>query len=110
VFVGTYSIDRSGFGVSVVVFLALLGYLFKVLDIPTAPLILGFVLGPLMEENLRRALSLTHGSLSRFFERPISLTLLILIGLLLLWPLARMLFRRRTGQRSIVARMRGDNG
>ena len=60
-----------------------IGYLFIKLDTEPAPLLLGFVLGPMMEENLRRALLLSRGSPSVFVERPISLTLLIISVILL---------------------------
>jgi putative tricarboxylic transport membrane protein len=62
----------------------LLGSLFHKIDCEPAPLILGFILGPLMEENLRRALIVSHGDPTVFVTRPISLTLLIMAALLLL--------------------------
>jgi putative tricarboxylic transport membrane protein len=62
----------------------LLGYLFHKIDCEPAPLILGFILGPLMEENLRRALIVSHGDPTVFVTRPISLTLLIMAAILLL--------------------------
>ena len=54
------------------------GYTFVKLEVEPAPLLLGFVLGPMMEENLRRALLLSRGDPVVFFQRPISLTLLII--------------------------------
>jgi TctA family transporter len=60
-----------------------LGYLFHKLACEPAPLILGFILGPMMEENLRRALLLSRGSAMTFIERPISLTLLVMSAILL---------------------------
>jgi TctA family transporter len=53
--------------------MGILGYVLVKLDCPPAPLILGFVLGPLMEENLRRALLISRGDPTVFFTRPISL-------------------------------------
>ena len=62
---------------------ALLGYIFYQLRCEPAPLILGFVLGPMMEENLRRAMLLSRGDATVFFTSPISAMLLILAFALL---------------------------
>jgi TctA family transporter len=66
------------------VLFGLLGYIFVKLKCEPAPLILAFVLGPLMEENLRRALLISRGDPMVFFNRPISATFLILTILLLI--------------------------
>ena len=54
-----------------------LGYIFQKLGCEPAPLLLGFILGPMMEENLRRAMLLSRGDPSTFFTRPLSLGLLL---------------------------------
>ncbi len=82
--IGTYAINSNVFDVFVMAFFALFGYLCLKLDCEPAPLILGFVLGPLMEENLRRALVLSRGDPSVFINEPISLAFLIMSALLLL--------------------------
>jgi len=82
--VGSYSLNSSAAEVGIMALFGLLGYLFYKLDCEPAPLILGFILGPLMEENLRRALIVSHGDPTVFVTRPISLTLLIMAALLLL--------------------------
>ena len=64
-------------------FFAIFGYLCLKLDCEPAPLILGFVLGPMMEENLRRALLISRGDPSVFVTEPISLAFLIAAALLL---------------------------
>jgi putative tricarboxylic transport membrane protein len=61
-----------------------LGYMFYRLNCELAPLLLGFILGPLIEENLRRALLISLGDPVVFVERPISLTFLILTALLVI--------------------------
>ena len=66
----------------------LLGVIFMKLECEPAPLLLGFVLGPMMEENLRRAMLLSRGDPTVFFTRPLSLAMLILAGLLLLLIIA----------------------
>jgi putative tricarboxylic transport membrane protein len=82
--IGCYSLNSSAAEVGLMALFGLLGYLFYKLDCEPAPLILGFILGPLMEENLRRALIVSQGDAMVFFNRPISLTLLIMAALLLL--------------------------
>lgn len=90
--IGVYSVNNSAFEVGLTLFFGVLGYLFVKLNCEPAPLLLGFVLGPMMEENLRRAMLLARGDASVFFTRPISLVLLSIAGLLLCllaWPKAR---------------------
>ncbi len=83
--IGVFSVNNSLFDVLLTVGFGLLGYLFIKLRCEPAPLLLGFVLGPLMEENLRRAMLLSRGDPSVFFTRPISASLLVLgVGLLIL--------------------------
>ncbi len=82
--VGSYSLNSSATEVGLMALFGLFGYLFHKIDCEPAPLMLGFILGPLMEENLRRALIVSHGDASVFVRRPISLTLLIMATLLLL--------------------------
>jgi putative tricarboxylic transport membrane protein len=82
--IGVYSLNSSSFEVGLTVMFGLLGYLFIKLGCEPAPMLLGFILGPLMEENLRRALVLSRGDPMVFFQRPISLTLLSVAALLLL--------------------------
>jgi TctA family transporter len=82
--IGSYSLNSSATEVGLMALFGLLGYVFYKLDCEPAPLILGFILGPMMEENLRRALIVSHGDPLVFVNRPISLTLLILAALLLL--------------------------
>jgi putative tricarboxylic transport membrane protein len=82
--IGTYTINSNVFDVYVMAFFAIFGYLCLKLECEPAPLILGFVLGPLMEENLRRALLISRGDLRVFIEEPLSLAFLIASALLLL--------------------------
>jgi TctA family transporter len=82
--IGVYSLNSSPFEVGLTALFGVLGYLFTKLGCEGAPLLLGFILGPLMEENLRRALVLSRGDPLVFLQRPISLGLLIAASLLLL--------------------------
>jgi len=76
--IGVYSIGNSSFDVGMLALFGLIGYVFAKLDCEPAPLILGFMLGPMMEEYLRRAMVLSRGDPMVFIERPISATLLVL--------------------------------
>ncbi|MGH8629773.1 MAG: tripartite tricarboxylate transporter permease [Burkholderiales bacterium] len=81
--IGVYSINNSAVDLVIALFFGALGYLFIKFDCEPAPLLLGFVLGPMMEENLRRALVLSRGDPTVFFTRPLSLGLLIVAAALL---------------------------
>lgn len=75
--IGVYTVNNSPTAVLLAALFGVVGYVFLRLECEPAPLILGFVLGPLMEENLRRALRLSGGDPMIFVERPVSLALLI---------------------------------
>src|SRR5881394_1473641 len=93
--IGVYSISNAPMDVLLAALFGFVGYTFVKLDMEPAPLLLGFVLGPMMEENLRRALLLSRGDPAVFFTRPISLTLLIISALLLLMMLAPSIKQKR---------------
>jgi TctA family transporter len=80
--IGVYTVSNSSAAVLLAATFGVLGYVFIRLDCEPAPLILGFVLGPLMEENLRRAMRISSGDPMIFLNRPISLGLLIAAALL----------------------------
>ncbi len=82
--IGVYSLNNSAFDVGLALLFGVLGYLFIKLDCEPAPLLLGFVLGPMMEEHLRRAMLLSRGDPGVFVQRPLSLALLLIaLGLLI---------------------------
>jgi putative tricarboxylic transport membrane protein len=83
--IGIYSLNNNPFDILTASMFGLLGYLFVKLDCEPAPLLLGFILGPMLEENLRRAMLLSRGDPTVFITSPISaVTLLIAAGLLLM--------------------------
>jgi TctA family transporter len=82
--IGVYSLNNNVFDVLMTVVFGVLGWVFVKFECEPAPLLLGFILGPLMEENLRRALLLSRGDPTVFFTRPLSLGMLVAAGLLLL--------------------------
>ena len=80
--IGVYSVSSSSFDVLLTAGFGLLGYVFHKLGCEGAPLLLGFVLGPMMEENFRRALLISRGDFTVFVTRPISLGLLLAAAVL----------------------------
>jgi len=93
--VGVFSINNSTFDVLAMAGFALLGYVFVKLDCEPAPLIMGFILGPLMEEHLRRAMLLSRGDPMTLLKSPISGTLLGIAALLLVAVIAPAVRRKR---------------
>src|SRR5438034_7159105 len=82
--IGTYTLNNNTFDVYLTALFSVVGYVFYKLSCEAAPLLLGFILGPMMEEHLRRALLLSRGDPFVFLQRPISLGLLIAAVLLIL--------------------------
>jgi len=88
--IGAYSLDNSMFDVGAMLMWGIVGYLFKKLDIPLAPLILTLILGPLMERGLRQSLEISRGDFTVFFTRPISAFLLAIAALFILSTVFRL--------------------
>lgn len=93
--IGTYTVNNSPFDIWLVVFFGFLGYLMRIFDWPAAPLLLGFVLGPLMEEHFRRAMLLARGDFMTFVDRPISATVMAITAALLVWGVVSAMRQRR---------------
>jgi putative tricarboxylic transport membrane protein len=85
--IGVYSVNNNIFEVIIMILFGIIGYLMKKFAYEGAPLILAFVLSPLMENALRQSLIMSHGSFSIFFTRSISLFLIASALFLLLMPL-----------------------
>jgi putative tricarboxylic transport membrane protein len=77
-FSGDFSLNNTVFYIYVLVIFGIISYFLKKIKIPAVPIVLGFILGPIAEFNLRRALVMSDGSYSIFVTRPISLVFLIL--------------------------------
>ena len=96
--VGTYSVRNSMFDVWLMLGFGVLGYLLEKINFPLVSIILGLVLGPIAESELRRALSMSQGDFSIFIERPISATLLsiafVLLAVTLITPLIKRARRK----------------
>jgi TctA family transporter len=93
--IGVYSINNSSFDVLVMTLFAVLGYVCVKLECEPAPLILGFILGPMMEENLRRAMLLSRGDPMTFLQKPISASLLAMSVFLLIIVVAPAVRKKR---------------
>jgi putative tricarboxylic transport membrane protein len=96
--VGVYAVHSTTFDLVLMIGLGVFGYILRKLEFPLSALILGFVLGELMEDNLRRALSISAGDLNILWSSPISLVLWALTALMLGLPGLRWWRARRTAQ------------
>jgi len=93
--IGTYSIGLNAFDIYAIAVLGLLGYVLVRMDCEPAPLLLGFVLGPLLEEHLRRALIISRGDPMTFIERPISAALLAVAAIAIVLSLLPAIRKKR---------------
>ncbi|MCB1388332.1 MAG: tripartite tricarboxylate transporter permease [Rhodobacteraceae bacterium] len=100
--IGVYSVNNSVTDLFVLIFFGVLGVLMSVLRFEPAPLVLGLILGPMLEENLRRSLTLYRGSYSVFVSRPISATFMAISAFILVWTLYGV-FRNRARRRKAQA-------
>ena len=93
--IGVYSLNNSVMDVMFAALFGLIGYVFIKLDCEPAPLLLAFVLGPMMEEELRRSVNTTRGDWMVFLNRPLSLSLLLVAAVLLLIIIAPNIRKKR---------------
>jgi putative tricarboxylic transport membrane protein len=91
--IGVYSVNNDLFGVLEVAAFGVIGAILLALDFPVSPIVLGFVLGPMLEENFRRALLISHGDLAIFIQRPISAFFVAACSLLIVIQLYAFLRR-----------------
>ncbi len=100
--VGVFSTDNSLFQISEVLVVGVVGAVLAELDFPMAPVLLGFVLGPMMENNFRRTLILSHGDLSVFVRQPVSALFVFASALLITVQVVSALSRLRRGSRAML--------
>jgi TctA family transporter len=93
--IGVFSLSNNPFDVLVMAAFGIFGYVCVKLECEPAPLILGFILGPLMEENLRRAMLLSRGDPFVFYQKPISLGIQLCAGTLLVLVMLPALRKKR---------------
>jgi putative tricarboxylic transport membrane protein len=84
--VGVYLVTFNNFDIYMMTAFAVVALFLRIIDFPMAPMILGFILGGMMEDNLRRALTISDGSISFLWERPITLSILVITIVLLFMP------------------------
>jgi putative tricarboxylic transport membrane protein len=88
---GVYLVSFNTFDLTIMVLVAVLAVIFRILNYPLAPLLLGFILGGMLEDNLRRALLIWDGSFAFLWQRPITLTIMVVTFLTLCVPLISIL-------------------
>jgi TctA family transporter len=93
--IGTFSVNNNLDDIFITALFGLIGYVFLRLDLDPAPLLLCFILGPMLEENFRRALLISRGSFGIFVTRPISATLLAIIAAFVAWQVAAFVVQSR---------------
>jgi putative tricarboxylic transport membrane protein len=84
--IGTYGISQSPIDLALLYIVGGMGYLMRRYDFPTAPVIIGMILGPLAEQNFRQAMTISAGDWTVFFTRPLSATILLIAALALFGP------------------------
>ena len=94
--IGIYSVNNSSFELYLTALFGVLGFMWMKLECSPAPMLLGFVLGPMMEENLRRAMLISRGDPLVFFTRPISLAFVIATVLIVIVMAAPAVRKRRS--------------
>ena len=98
---GVYLVSFNTFDIHMMVFIGAIAVFLRLMAFPMAPLLLGFILGGMMEDNLRRALTLSDGSWSFLWDRPLSLALFALLCLTLLAPMIRIMMSKAVATRQI---------
>jgi putative tricarboxylic transport membrane protein len=93
--IGTYGISRSVIDLMLLYSMGAMGFFMRRYDFPTAPVIIGMILGPMAEQNFRQAMTISQGDLMTFLTRPISLTLLVLAVVALVAPRLWVMMQRR---------------
>jgi len=91
---GAYSVNLQAFDLGILLVLGLLGFMMRRYGLPILPLILGVILGPRLEAQLRTSLQLSEGRVSGLFSEPVALVVYAIVALVLLSPLARRLAGR----------------
>ena len=93
--IGVYSVSNAVFDIYIMIIFGIMGYLMKKFDYEGAPLILAFVLGPLLENNLRKSMIMSQGNFSIFFTRPLAAISLVVALFLLISPIIPWMAKRR---------------
>jgi putative tricarboxylic transport membrane protein len=92
---GAYAANGSTADLVILLLIGLVGYVMRVWDFPVAPVLVGMILGPLAEQQLRRALAISQGDPTVFLRRPVAAGLLVVTALVVLTPVLVIRFSRR---------------
>jgi len=93
--IGTYSANKNVFDLWVMLGFGMIGYVLRKLSYDFAPFVLAFVLAPLLEQSLRQSLVMSAEGSAIFLQRPLSLTLLLISGAMMIWMVFKQLTQRR---------------
>jgi len=93
--IGAYSVNNSVFDIGAMVIFGVFGYLLRKGNFPAVPLILAMLLGRILERSVQQSLIMSGGDVFIFIQRPISVALLLVAGILLLTPAVRWVWRQR---------------
>lgn len=92
--IGIYMLNNSMFDVGLMILFGVIGYFFRKFNFPLAAMVLGVILGPMLEENFRQSLMMSSGDFSVFFTRPIALVLIIISFIILFLPIFKNIIGR----------------
>ena len=106
---GAYSVNAQAFDLALLLLLGLLGFAMRRYGLPVLPLVIGLILGPRAEEQLRKSLQLSSGDVSGLWSEPVAVGTYAVVALVLVWPLLVRVFRRDSGPGS-GPRNGGDHG
>ncbi|MBE0377276.1 tripartite tricarboxylate transporter permease [Pseudoalteromonas prydzensis] len=102
--IGVYLVSFNTFDLFMMVGFALVALVLRLLAFPMAPLLLGFILGDMIERNFRRSMMISDGSLSFLWERPLTLSIFVISLLVLLFPLKDFITQRRADKAAVKAK------
>ena len=91
---GAYSVNLQAFDLAILLVLGLLGFAMRRFGLPVLPLVIGLILGPRAEEQLRKSLQLSGGEVSGLWSEPVAVVVYVIVAVILAWPLLAKLLRR----------------
>jgi len=93
---GIYLMSFNNFDIFLMIGIAVIATILRLYDFPMPPLILAFVLGGLMEENLRRSLLISDGSWSFLWNRPLTLCIMVSIVIIVIWQIFNSFYKKKS--------------
>jgi len=105
--VGAYAVNANPFDLFVLLVIGVLGFAMRRYGLPVVPAIIGVILGPRAEQQMRRAFQLSNGEISGLFNSPLAIAVYAIIAVVLLWPLVSRLLRGRRPPAPVTAAAAG---